>query len=904
MQRASYIKKQLWYAYFSLQLISVAISSFGQKDTTGGSYVTIAGIAEKENEEPISGVTVDLYKQNNKINSIVTKKDGVYKFKLEINNEYSVKIFKEGLISKNFYVNTTVPDYERKKGTQFEIAFSISLFKACPTIDLTLLQSPVVKLAYSDLKRDFIPDKVYDKVMLSKLQQLVKDNDDCWEEQYKSIVRKADQLFNEKKYLEAKDVYETALNQRPDDKYVQDQIAEIKRILSQQKSNDKTYNDYIANGDKEFNGKNYPLARIWYSNALELKPGSEYPQKQIAEIDRILAEKEKQAKQHQAAQEKYKQMMDQGDDASKAGNYTQAKQAYQQALDALPGDPDATRKIAEMDNLLQQQHTKNAEQKNRMDNYNASIAKADALFKTNKYNEAKSEYQNALNIMPDEDYPKQKIKEIDKILKNNEKQRDQQFADYIKAADKAFDSKDYINAKTNYQNALNLKAGDAYATSQINIIDKIFADQQKKEAEQRKKEADLKATEDAYNNAIAKGDGYFNSKQYDEASNAYKQALSIKPSEKYPQDKLAEIAKIKKQIENENNYKNTITEADGFFNKKQYEQAKTIYQKALTFKPDDLYAKNQIDKIDKANADELKKLADQKAKQDAFDKAIAEGDKFYNSEDYETAKNSYQKALTIFPDNPYAKQKISDIDKILLLKKQDSDYKALITEADNLYNSKNYNDAKAKYKAALDLKPKETYPSEKIKDIDNILAKLEAQKQQQLINEKNYNDAIASGNNLYDNAKYDEAKKEYEDALKYEPDQEYPKQRIAKINEIKSLLAKGVSTKNQNDNKPVAKKENLIADLKFNNDDERQKYLKGLLAKYPAGITCEIYKEKKRTVYRYVVIRNNEANDFREIRQYWGGLDYLKNDKPITQQYFLDQTKKREGEYFTQSEVE
>ena len=64
-----------------------------------------------------------------------------------------------------------------------------------------------------------------------------------------------------------------------------------------------------------------------------------------------------------------------------------------------------------------------------------------------------------------------------------------------------------------------------------------------------------------------------------------------------------------------------------------------------------------------------------------------------------------------------------------------------------------------------------------------------------LQNEKNYNDAIARANDLFDKAQYDAAKKEYEQALTFMPNENYPKQRIAKINEIKASLAK--AEKNQ-----------------------------------------------------------------------------------------------------------
>jgi hypothetical protein len=1250
--------KALIAIFTFLSVISSNIS-FAQKDDKSESYVVVSGITEQEDQDPMRDVVVELYEKGSKINSVTTLGDGVFSFKLAINSEYTIKLTKAGLVSKNFYINTKIPEYE--KGT-WEVAFPISLYPPCPGVDFSVLDNPVVKLVYNDVRRDFLPDKIYDKTMVAKLEQLKKTNDDCVEEQYKSIVRKADRLFGEKKYEESLEVYQTAFKIRPDDRYVEDRIDEIKELLSKHKDTEKEYRDAITKADFEFKGKNYPLAREWYTRALKVRPGSEYPTNQIAEIDRLLAEKAKQEKQQKENEEKYKKLIDQAQSAYDAGNYDQAKQAYQQALSVVPGDITATQAMAAVEKEQQQKSAKTADEKQKQEKYSSIIAKADEQFKatkymdarqtyqsaltiipdakypqsqiteidkilarqakdtdasfklaieagddafnSKKYTEAKQNYQNALTfkpkdvyatsqitaidkliadqqklstqqkatrdaynkavaeadgfmktpdyakarasyskalqiipeeeypqtqiaeidriqnkqakdiessykqaiaagddafdskkyteakqsyksaltykpadiyatsqiaaidklvadqqkldaqqkatrdaynkaiaeadgfmktpdyakarasyskasqILPDEKYPIQKIGEIDDILKANEKEREQQFAAFIKAGDKAFGTKTYDIAKDNYQKALNIKPADEYAKNQVQAIDKIFTDRQKKEADQKalrdkynlaiadadklfkqpdyngarkayqnasiiipdenypkqkiteidnilkaqqdelerkytsfiqagdksftadnladakrnyqealkvktadtyatdrineinklqserdKVLADKKAKDDAYNAAITKGNDSFTKKSYDMASSSYKQALTIKPEESYPQQKLQEIEQIKKQIEIDANYNKSITDADDYFKQNLNEQSKASYEKALTFKPNDKYATDQLAKVNKAIDDQLKKLSDQKAKQDAYDKAIADADKFYTAKDYENAKSYYQSASTILPDKTYPKQKINEINTILAERDKDAKYRATVDEATGLFDAKNYDQAKTKYKQALTIKPNEAFPAEKIKEIDNILAKMEAEKQQKLLTEKNYNESVTKANGLFDGGKYDEAKKEYERALTIMPDQAFPKQRIAKINEIKSMLAKEAK-KPTTETKPAVKKEGLIQDLSFKDETERQKYLKELLAKYPEGITCEVYKEKNRTITRYIIIRNNEANDFREIKHSWGGVDFKKNDKPITQLYYADQVKRREGEYFTQSEFE
>ena len=347
--------------------------------------------------------------------------------------------------------------------------------------------------------------------------------------------------------------------------------------------------------------------------------------------------------------------------------------------------------------------------------------------------------------------------------------------------------KNYAQAKQDYQAALNIKPGENYPTQRVSDISKIIADQEKQAADQ-------KAADDAYKAAIAKADNLYNNKQYDQAIIAYNQASAYKPDEQYPFSKKDEINKLKNSRSWMPIIKRLLQKLIPISTRKIMNKLKQPIASALNYKTDDTYATSQIAKADNAISERLKKLADSKAKQDAYDKSIADGDKAYNAKDYATAKTNYQTAIAVFPEKTYAKQRIDAIDKIQKDQKNDEDYKAMLDDANDLYSKKMYDQAIAKYKSAALIKPGETFPNEKIKEINSVLAKNDADKQKQLQDEKNFNEAIAQANNLYDKAQYDAAKKIYEQASAIMPNENYPKQRISKINEIKSSLAKAEKT--------------------------------------------------------------------------------------------------------------
>jgi len=974
--------------------------------------ITTGIMVEKDIDVPLSGAKAILYEKGKEITNVITKADGIITFSLQPNSEYIIEVTKENYVSKRVSINTKIPDYENQ---QFEIAFSILLFVPCEGLDYSVLQHPVLKVVYNDVRRDFVPDKLYDELMQSKLEQLMKKNQECIDAKFKNLVNKADRLFREKRYAEARPVYVEASEVRPNDQYVKKQIAEIDRLLAQQKDDAKKYADIISQADKYFDNQRYPLAREWYQKALGVRPDQSYPVRQIAKIDSIL-KKETEAKNLQKKQEQaFNSLISQGDEAFYDDVCGKALAAYKKALEIKPNDPVAQRKYKEAEQECNKKQAQQARQQELQTKYQQAIRQADSLYNLKQYNKAIAAYQAAQNILPNEKYPKTKIDEINRELDKQAKAADTQYKNYIRQADKAFDNEEYEVAKTAYQQALAIKPNDSYAQSRINDIERIVAEIKKQEAEkkanqqkyqtiiaqadqamknaqydkasnlyqqalalipsekypkdklkeidqilaeqarqsdknyrariesgdknfasknysaalndykaaleikpgeqyptqqidlinkivaeQQKAEAERKAKEENYRKAIAQADLLFNNQQYDDAIVAYRQASNYLPEEKYPRDKIAEINKIKQQKEIEASYKKAIQTADAAFGKKNYQEAKLYYQQALTAIPNDRYATEQLQKTEKAINDELKALADQKARQNAYDKAIADGDKSFALKNYEEAKISYQSAQAIFPDKPYPAQRIAEIERILKEIAIQKNYESMIAEADNLFQIKNYEEARNKYQSAQTLKPTENYPKQKIKEIDDLLAKRAVEQKQREELQKRYQSVIARADQLFNQGNYDQAAKEYENALAILPDETYPKQRLSKIKEIKNLLAQE-ARKPANQPKP-AEKETVLPDLKFNTKEEREKYLKELLVKYPAGITCEIYKEKYRKITRYIVIRNNEANDYRKIEYNWG-IEYYRNDKPITDLYFQSQIKPREGEYFVTVEM-
>ncbi|MCB0763168.1 MAG: hypothetical protein KDB84_00570, partial [Flavobacteriales bacterium] len=154
-----------------------------------------------------------------------------------------------------------------------------------------------------------------------------------------------------------------------------------------------------------------------------------------------------------------------------------------------------------------------------------------------------------------------------------------------------------------------------------------------------------------------------------------------------------------------------------------------------------------------------------------FAKLMQEGTSAMSASDFKKAVGSFTEALTIKPGDAMATAKLSDarmrLDGQDAEKKLAEQYATLIKDADGLMAKKDYEGARGKFNAALDLKETEAYPKQKIKEIDAILAdlakKAEEDKKNKELQEK-YQAAIAAADAAFKAENWDQATTKYTEA--------------------------------------------------------------------------------------------------------------------------------------------
>jgi len=113
-------------------------------------------------------------------------------------------------------------------------------------------------------------------------------------------------------------------------------------------------------------------------------------------------------------------------------------------------------------------------------------------------------------------------------------------------------------------------------------------------------------------------------------------------------------------------FASAIKQADFFFTQNKFLDAKNAYENALKLNPNDSYAKKQVEKCI-ANEKEKGKSEENRS----YQKIINKADQLFDNKDYQASKSMFQRALELRPSDEYPKKQIEIIDALLNPKKSD-----------------------------------------------------------------------------------------------------------------------------------------------------------------------------------------------------------------------------------------
>lgn len=588
------------------------------------------------------------------------------------------------------------------------------------------------------------------------------------EAKFNELIKKAEEAYNAQDYTTAKLNYQKALEVK-DDPTIPPKISEIDAIIAKEADaaeTQKKYDAKMAEANALYTSNDNKAALEKYEEASAIKPTEQEPKDKIIELKEKIANAEDAA----ALEADFQNLKKEGDDFYAANDLEKALEKYKAAIAVKP-DPSISQKIAEINTKITEQNQNAATD----EKYRKKMEDADAAFANNDWEVARDLYKGALDIKPNEQRPKDQIAQIEaNMKKETESEAEAQYQKIIKKADLLLSEDKLDDAISYYNRALKIKPNDNYPQEQIAKIEQIKVDRANAASEKEKLEADYKALIDA-------ADIAFNAQNFQTALTKYQEALILKPGEVYPTSQIDAINKALSELDEQaklnQEYQAKIDAADEKFNAGEYQASIPLYNEAINIKSNEAYPKNQI-----AKAEEFMKKESENEIEEQYQKILTKAQEKLDAEEYQSALDLYLRAKTMKPTDPIPQQKIDQINAILSgqadADKKQADYDALIKEADYEFEKKNWKVAKEKYASALNLMD-EQYPKDQIKKIEGFM-KTETSTEI----EEQYNKIIAKADEYFGSQNWEKAKGLYKRALNLKPYDQYPKDKLKEIEDI------------------------------------------------------------------------------------------------------------------------
>ena len=519
-------------------------------------------------------------------------------------------------------------------------------------------------------------------------------------ESYESLMRSGNTKFAANDFISAKTYYEMALKLKPSDTEAKKKLDQTLVKIQQDSERQEIFYAHLDAGDA-YNAQNkYEEALAEYDQALAVFPGDKYVSAQADNLRAIL-------KERKDKQEAYDTAIAQGNTLLEEENYDAAIMQFETARDIFPNDNLPKERIAEAKRLQSLYNEK-------VTRFNTLLEEANNLSLRKNYDGAIQKLNQALEIFPNDSQALSLLQTMQGSKATNDR-----YNAFITEADRFYESKAYKDAKTQYQGALSVVPGDAYASEMISRLNPLIEQQDREEAERLAAEelaARLAAEAEAARIAAEEEAARLAAEAEAARLAAEAEAARIAAEEEAARLAAEEAARIAAEEE----AARLAAEAEAARLAAEAEAARLAAEAAA---------------------------AAEAERQARIQEMLGVADGLFSEEKYQDAKAKYQEVFTIDDGNATAMAKISEIDAILAqiaaaeeaarlererlaeaerlererIESLRPQYNTFIKEGDKQFASKSFDKAVEAYAKAEDLNIGETYPTEMIARINKII---------------------------------------------------------------------------------------------------------------------------------------------------------------------------------------
>mgnify|MGYP006130430573 FL=1 len=554
-------------------------------------------------------------------------------------------------------------------------------------------------------------------------------------EKYNIAIVKADAYFKGQKYKEAIGAYQEASGIKSDEVYPTDQISESKKLMAKKEEDEKKiaasaqiekeYSAAMSKGDAAMKSKDYDAAITAYEGAIMIKPSDSEPKSRKTTAEKLKADEVKKLEQ-EATKKKYDDLILSADDLLKSSEFDQAKAKYEEASKVMPHEPYPKTKMKECDDskLAAAQASERAA-------YDELIKKADALVKAESFDQAIIKYQEAAQVMPHENHPKDMIIQVENLKKQKED------TEVLANFEKVLKEGEELIAAEKFNEGI-VKLGEAHKVMPHETKTKeIIAQAQKLKAAQANKNKS-----DAYEAKLKEGEELLHAEKFDEAIVSFNSAKKMMPNDHKAQTLIDQANKLKegkKQAATQYQFDEKINDGEEFLKDNRFDEAIAAFEEAQSILPNDNKPATLI-----TQTNNIRKTKENEIAKAEYGELISSGDKQLEEGKFGEARESYKGALKVYVEGKgtidarlakvdSAEKEKQNADKEIVDKQAKQDqFDKLIGETDALISSKDYSGAKQKIAGALLLYPNDANAKSKKAEINSLMAQAEKEKQEKL----------------------------------------------------------------------------------------------------------------------------------------------------------------------------
>ncbi|MFT5919807.1 MAG: hypothetical protein ACI9FU_001621, partial [Granulosicoccus sp.] len=345
----------------------------------------------------------------------------------------------------------------------------------------------------------------------------------------------------------------------------------------------------------------------------------------------------------------------------------------------------------------------------------------------------------------------------------------------------------------------------------------------------------------------------------------------------------ADAARLVQQKEED--YLRYLTLGNQAFDQKDYSSARSNYEQGLLAKPNGKEINDKIGELESVEKLIAKAESEQRALDDKYNGHVETAELAFEVGNYEDAIKAYNRAIAEKPKETEPREKIEQIEslqeQLASAKKEEAakerEYMLLMLDGDNLASSKQFELAKDKFNQALVIKPNEGEPKSKITEVDNQLSLIaDATEKEQL--------RQIAAKQKFEAQQAEVRRLEQEEDIRLAAEREARTAAIRELdsqNEPEPVSDESAKQQRQRKYEDALLR---VEELNLDAEQQRLAFLSELAQIYPEGLTEETVKGKNFTLHRHVANSSDVVTVYEKKIWGWGGVFYFKDtDIAITE---------------------